>query len=93
MAEVEGGAGFGLLELAKAALEGLDFGGVPGGLVTFVYVVEVVFVVNKYYIAGLGNLVHSVIDEILFTVFDTEEGLVGLSVIVGEWLFLATAHS
>ena len=92
VAEVEGGVSFGLLEFAKGALEGLDFGICPDGLVTFVYVVKVVFFVNEDDVAGIGGLFHGIVDEILFTVFDTEEGLVVFPVGIGDGLWFAAAH-
>ena len=74
-------------------METLDFNFGPGRLVAFVYVVEVVFVINENDIPRADFLIHGVVDEVLHSGFDSEEFLVFLLVAVVDGLYFAVAHT
>ena len=74
-------------------METLDFNFGPGRLVAFVYVDEVVFVINENDISRAGFLIHGVVDEVLHSGFDFEEFLVFLLVAVVDGLYFAVAHT
>ena len=81
-----------MLQFAKRALEGLDFGGCPGGFVAFIYIVKIVLIVNKDYISSIGILIHSIIDKVLFIIFNAEEIAVGFSVTIDKLLMFTETH-